>query len=185
MLSEIGIEYTVDEYHDRIRESDFSAVELFLKAGMAPNAEDRAGYLVIDEGNIPMLELLFKYGLEANETGLVLNAIWEKNIQILELLKDKGADFNRIHDLKNSIGETQSSLPLAYTLDKNRWIDKYGPSGSQYDSYDRKYYEIAEWLLDNGARLRGWQRGDTPLSDIYVTEDLEAEAPSLYKKLSE
>jgi hypothetical protein len=183
MLSDIGIEFTIDEYHDRIQEGDYTAVELFLTAGMTPNAGNRAGYYAIDYGHISILDLLFKYGLDANDAGLVLNAIWEKNLEILELLKNKGADFNKNHEIVNYSGDVQRHLPLTYALDKNRSFNSYGPRGGQYDSYDRKYYEIAEWLIDNGARLRGWQRGETPLTDIYLTNDLEDEASSLYRKL--
>ncbi len=183
MLSDIGIEFTIDEYHDRIQEGDYTAVELFLKAGMTPNAGQRAGYYAVDYGHITILELLFKYGLDANDSGLVLNAIWEKNIEILELLKRRGADFNRNHEIVNFRGDVQRHLPITYALDKNRSFNRYGPRGGQYDSYDRKYYEIAEWLIDNGARLSGWQRGDTPLREIYLTDDLEEESPTLYRKL--
>lgn len=183
MLSDIGIEFTIDEYHDRIQEGDYSAVELFLKAGMTPNADNRAGYYAIDYGHVSILKLLFKYGLDANDTGLVLNAVWEKNIEILELLKKEGADFNINHEIANFRGDITRNLPLTYALDKNRNFSGYGPRGGQYDSYDRKYYEIAEWLIDNGARLSGWQRDGTPLREIYFTDDLEGESPTLYRKL--
>lgn len=183
MLSDIGIEFTIDEYHDRIQEGDYSAVELFLKAGMTPNAGNRAGYYAIDYDHTSILELMFKYGLDANASGLVITAIREKNIVILELLKRQGTDFNRNHEIVDYFGDMRRHLPLTYALDRNRNFNQYGPRGGQYDSYDRKYYEIAEWLIDNGARLSGWQRGDTPLTDIYLTNDLENEASSLYQKL--
>jgi hypothetical protein len=185
MLSDIGVEFTIDEFHDRIEEGDYSAVELFLKAGMSPNAGNKAGYLAIDNGHITILKLLIKngYQLDPNGTGIVLSAIREMNIEILELLKNEGADFNINHEIELFRGEISRNLPLTYALDRNRNFSGYGPRGGQYDSYDRKYYEVAEWLIDNGARLKGWQRGDAPLTEIYLTEDLEDEAPSLYQKL--
>lgn len=162
MLSDIGIEYTKDEYIKRIEEGDYTAVELFLKAGMTVNVDKKAGDYAISNGHISILELLFDYGLDANDQGLVLEAIRENNIEILRLLKKKGADFNRIHELR--WGWARKRLPLEYAL-------------------DRKNYEVAEWLVDNGASLRGWQRGGTPMSELYITDDLKEEAPSLYRKL--
>ena len=188
MLSDIGIEFTIDEYHSRIQEGDYSAVELFLKAGMTPNAGNEAGEDAIYYGHLNILELLFDYGLKPDDSGVVLTAIWVKNMDALELLKSKGADFNKLHDRSTYGGNTETRLPLAFALDYNRIgrganATGYGTFGGQYSTYDRKYYEIAEFLVDNGATFSGWVFGDTPMRDVYVTNELEERAPRLYRKL--
>ncbi|MCH8558534.1 MAG: ankyrin repeat domain-containing protein [Balneolia bacterium] len=182
LLSDLNIEYSIDEYSKRIIEGDYTAVELFLKSGMAPNAGNEAGEDAIFYGHLNILELLFENGLNTDDTGVVLTAIWVKNMDALEFLRKKGADFNKIHQ-RTSGNNIQDRLPLSYALDFNRIGDRYGSLGGQHSRYDTKYYEIAEFLVDNGATFRGWQRGDTPLQEIYVTDDLEERAPSLYRKL--
>lgn len=182
MLTDIGIEFSVDEYLNRIKEGDYSAVELFLKAGMTVNAGNEAGENAIFYGHLSILELLFDHGLKTDDVGVVLTAIWVKNLEALELLTKKGVDFNKIHQ-RTSLGDIQDRLPLAYALDFNRAGDRYSSLRSRSSRYDTKYYEIAEYLVDNGAKFRGWLRGDKPLQDIYVTEELKERAPSLYRKL--
>lgn len=188
MLSDIGIEFTIDEYHDRIQEGDYSAVELFLRAGMTPNAGEEAGKDAIYYGHLNILELLFDYGLKPDDSGVVLTAVWVKNMDALELLRNKGADFNMLHTRRTYNGNTETRLPLAFALDYNRKgrgnsASGYGSFGGEYSTYDRRYYEIAEYLVENGATFSGWVFGETPMRDVYVTDELEERAPSLYRKL--
>lgn len=62
MISELGIPYTVDEFVERARQSDVVAVELFLTAGMNPNAKDEGGVTALraakEAGHKNIMELL-------------------------------------------------------------------------------------------------------------------------------
>ena len=185
MLSDIGVEFTIDEYHDRIKEGDYSAVELFLKAGMTPNADDEAAYKAIQYNRLDILKLLFEHGLDVDDINVVLGAIAELNFDAIEFLRIKGASFNKLYRVKTRTSGITEDLPIVYALDFNRTGDSYGRGAwsSILSVYDKKYYEMAEYLFDHGATLSGWTRGDTPLYEIYVTDELKERAPSLYNKL--
>jgi len=47
-ISQLNIPYTVDEFVKCARESDAVAVELFLTAGMNPNAKDNGGVTALE-----------------------------------------------------------------------------------------------------------------------------------------
>jgi hypothetical protein len=151
-LHALGIDFKTDVYEDHVEASDFVVVKLFLDAGIPPNTED-ALVTAVGEKNYDMVKLLLKYGANPNSKDVFLDAIFEGDIKIVELLVNKGAEVNKIHE--RSIGyRTYKDLPVTYAIDNEE-------------------FEIAKLLFDKGGTLRNWKRGDQPLRDIYLTDEIK------------
>jgi ankyrin repeat protein len=105
-LQRKGIQFTEEAFVDRVRRGDLDAVNLFLAAGMNPNARDKNGATVLMNAtivnDIGIVEALLNKGADVNArrdngtTALHFAAILGSN-QSARLLLGKGADVNAMN----------------------------------------------------------------------------------------
>ncbi len=104
VLFEKGIPFTPDCFSFQIAKNDLELCELFLKAGMDINERDSSGTPFLcyaaRNGKIDMVQWLLENGADidavSNDRGYsaVMDAVWKSNVQIVELLVNKGANLN-------------------------------------------------------------------------------------------
>lgn len=78
-LEQMDVLYSKKEFLKRVEESDYDVVELFLAAGMNPDAGDKAGATALQyaarEGNLEIVKLLMEKGADVNRGAVLVWAI--------------------------------------------------------------------------------------------------------------
>jgi len=113
-----GIKYNTYNYFSAISNGNVQLTEMFLKAGMDPNAtflKTPAIYMAIASNQNDIVKLLLKNGVDANKelagfTPLIV-AIRNKDSKIVETLISYGADVNK---------EAGYTKPLACAIQKKQ-----------------------------------------------------------------
>lgn len=101
-----GIPYNADSFATYIAKEDEERCELFLKAGLMPNARNSDGVpmlcIAARNDSLDRVKWLIKQGADVNliasDRGYsaVMDAVWRKNYDITKYLIKKGADLNII-----------------------------------------------------------------------------------------
>lgn len=104
VLFEKGIPFTPDCFSFQIAKNNLELCELFLKAGMDINERDSAGTPFLcyaaRNGKFDMVQWLLENGADIDAVSsdrgysAVMDAVWKANVQIVELLVNKGANLN-------------------------------------------------------------------------------------------
>lgn len=168
-LEQRGLTVDPDEFLRRIRAGDLEAVELFLTAGMHPDARDAKGLAALvaiagNGGNEHQLEItqrLLDAGADANiDEGLALvRAGWADNIGVLKALLDAGADVNAAEPRKGTTSLMMAADnglvdPAKLLIDEGADVDareKDGGWTALMFAADEGAVEVVKLLLDAGA----------------------------------
>ena len=113
-----GIKYSTLNYFGAIANGNFQLTEMFLKAGMSPDAtfmKAPALYMAIAHNQDDIVKLLLDNNVDPNKemagfTPLIL-AIRNKDAKIVETLIEYGADVNK---------DVAYTNPLTYAIKKNQ-----------------------------------------------------------------
>ncbi len=102
-LQRRGIEFTEDEFVRYVIGNDIATVDLFLNAGMNPNAKNRDGNVALwfaaGKGHAEIVNKLLERGANPNLSGVKNRVAWvgavtTAQIPVLELLFKRGVDLN-------------------------------------------------------------------------------------------
>jgi ankyrin repeat protein len=78
-LEQMDVRYSKKEFLKRVEKSDYDVVELFLAAGMNPDARDKTGATALQyaarEGNLEIVKLLMEKGADVNRGAVLAWAI--------------------------------------------------------------------------------------------------------------
>ena len=185
-LERRGIKFTEDEFVNRVIDNDLATVDLFLRAGMNPNARNRDGNLALwfaaGKGHAEIVNKLLDYGADPNANGIKNRIAWvgavtTAQIPIMETLLERGADLNaRAGDNQetalifavalsdeNSLHKTIALKLLERGADPN--LETKGGATALIIAAELCDLELTQALLTHGANVNVRSaNGNTPLT---------------------
>ncbi|MET1083457.1 MAG: ankyrin repeat domain-containing protein [Burkholderiales bacterium] len=170
-LAQMDIAYTPDAFVKAAELKDVKAVELFLKAGMDPNAADRqrvtALQFAASHGNLPLMSALLKAGAKTTDEALV-SAAAAGQVEALRMLLSNGPPKAALD--RASIAAVSEPGALRVLLDHGadpNAVDRDGGTALM-EAARRAKPEAIKLLLAKGANVNAartdrWTRGRTSL----------------------
>lgn len=158
---------------DCIENGNLEILELLLKLGARDGLQQAIASQHSEPKKLEIIKMLLQYGVEFD--GLLDQAIRDSDAKRLELLRHYGAPytpreavaFNRLDDIKRMVQADPSIL--------FRHFRDYA-SGYQVPllgiALERRYQEMAHYLLEAGAPVNGVQYRDCSLLHAAVTDGL-------------
>ncbi len=165
-LRQVNIEYSENSFIKYVEKGDKAVVDLFLTAGMSPDAKSEKGIsaltIAVRSGHIEMVTLLLAKGVDVNAKDkdgftALMEAVRVKNVEVVKILIDKGADVNA----KDIAGNT--ALTIATSGGHTEMVNLLIAKGADVNAKDKDGFtalmeaarlgniEVVKVLIDKGA----------------------------------
>lgn len=172
-LTQMNFPYTADAFVKAAEMRDHKAIDLFLRAGMNPNAKNRDGVVALQwaasRGDLPLVKTLLKAGADFERA--VASAAGSGQMAALQLLLERGPSKAALdRALVVSYDEADAArLLLQRGADPNATNDR-----GRTTLMEAAYYaqpEVVRLLLERRAQIDAAQKDDTRRTALYLAAD--------------